>query len=242
MIIDSPSRSLAKTLSWRVTATLTTIILVYLFTGQVATALAVGGIEVFAKMAIYYLHERGWEKLKFGRREVKPTVIWMCGYSGSGKGQLAQSLVEDIKSRGYKVEFLNGLAIRNLFPEVGFSEDERTLHIKRVGLLASQLEKHGVFVVASFLSPDREARDFVRQQCQNFVEVHVTTPIEECRKRDPKGLYAKADKGLIKNLAGVDFEFQPSPKPEFSLDLSQTEPGAAKEQILRHIGRISEGK
>ena len=72
-------RSIAKTISWRVTATVTTFTLVWIFTGQITTAIAIGGIEVILKMLFYYLHERGWEKLKFGRVEVEPFLIWFNG-------------------------------------------------------------------------------------------------------------------------------------------------------------------
>jgi len=95
------------------------------------------------------------------------------------------------------VELLDGDEIRSVFPSTGFSHAERDAHIRRVGFLASRLERHGVTVVASLVSPYRESRQFVRSVCRRFVEVHVSTPLEECERRDPKGLYRKARAGEI---------------------------------------------
>ena len=95
-----------------------------------------------------------------------------------------------------------------VFPTTG-SRAERDAHVRRVGFLASRLEHHGVYVVASLVSPYRESRDFVRRLCRNFIEVHVATPLEECERRDVKGLYAKARRGEIANFTGIDDPYEP---------------------------------
>ena len=178
MYKDSKSRSLTKAFSWRFTATVATIILVYAFTGALEIAFAVGGVEVVVKMILYFFHERVWDRVSRGRTQVEPHVIWFTGLSGSGKSALAKRLVAHLSDkRKLKVEYLDGDALRAIMPGTGFSKEARDQHIQRVGFLASMLEKNGVFVVASFVSPYEEARMFVRQLCKNYVEVYVSTPV-----------------------------------------------------------------
>src|SRR6476661_5805797 len=100
-------------------------------------------------------------------------VLWFTGLSGSGKSTVASRVAEMLKCRGTDVEYLDGDAIRSVFPMTGFTREERNEHVRRTGFLASRLEAHGVTVVASFVSPYRESRDFVRGLCRNFVEIYV---------------------------------------------------------------------
>jgi adenylylsulfate kinase len=130
------------------------------------------------------------------------------------------------------VEELDGDSIRHIFPNTGFTKAERDAHIRRVGYLASKLERNGVFVVASFVSPYRDAREFVRGLCTNFVEVHVATPIDECEKRDVKGLYAKARRGEISNFTGIDDPYEPPVAPELVIDTSRVSLEEVGRQVL----------
>lgn len=232
---DSHIRSIVKSVSWRVTATITTIILVYLFTGTIELALAIGGVEVVAKMFIYFLHERLWDRLTFGKKEIKPVVIWFTGLSGSGKTTISKVIEERIRSRKLRVQHLDGDAMRAIFPGTGFSKEERDAHIRRVGLLCSMLEKNGVIVVASFVSPYRETRDFVRNLCHNFIEVYISTPLEVCEKRDVKGLYAKARSGEIKNFTGISDPYEEPKNPELSLDTSNISETEAIENVMAYL-------
>lgn len=218
MFRESNGRSIVKTISWRLLATLTTAAIVYAFTGKLNIALAVGGIEVLLKLVLYYFHERTWNKISYGKKEIIPKVIWLTGLSGSGKSTIAEGLYKRIQSRGLKVEYLDGDRVRNIFPKTGFSKEERDRHVKRIGFLASMLEKNGVIVVAAFISPYNDSRKFVRDLCNNFIEVHVSTPLEECKRRDIKGLYAKAEKGEIKNFTGIDDPYEVPLQPELSID------------------------
>jgi adenylylsulfate kinase len=147
-----------------------------------------------------------------------PAVIWLTGLSGSGKSTIAQGVFKYLSENGNRVEHLDGDVVRKMFPQTGFSKEERDRHIRRVGYLAALLEKHDVTVVASFISPYREARDFVRQLCQRFIEVHVSTPLEICEKRDPKGLYKKARIGEIKEFTGIDDPYEEPLNPELIID------------------------
>jgi adenylylsulfate kinase len=235
MFKETRSRSILKAFSWRALATITTVSLVYIFTGETAMALSIGGIEVFIKMLVYFLHERAWDKIRFGRREVRPFVLWLTGLSGAGKTVVAEELTKRLREQQLKVAHLDGDAVRHLFPTTGFSRAEVNQHIERVGHMASELEKNGVFVVASFLSPYQESRQFVRAVCGNYIEVHVATPIEVCRERDPKGIYAKADRGEIRDLSGVDVPYEAPTEAEIVIDTSRISVSDAATQIMKRL-------
>ncbi|MBW2733013.1 MAG: adenylyl-sulfate kinase [Deltaproteobacteria bacterium] len=239
---ETALRLLCKTVSWRIVATLATALLVWLFTGELAIAMAVGGLEVVLKMVLYYGHERVWERLNVGRREKGPMVFWLTGLSGSGKSTLAEALVHQLELRGRRVEHLDGDTLREVFPSTGFGAEERDAHIRRVGYLASRLEENGVTVVASFISPQRGAREFVRGLCENFVEVHVATPLEECERRDVKGLYARARRGDLTDFTGISAPYEAPPKPELRIDTKHVSVAAATEIILSHGERGSGGQ
>lgn len=217
MFKESKSRSIVKTISWRILATITTFILVYIFTGNFNIAFTVGFLEVFLKMLIYFFHERAWDKIKFGRKEIKPLVIWLTGLTSSGKNELAVEIVARLKKMGLKVDLLDGHSVRKFFPETGFSRDEVNSHIKRVGYLAKTLEKNGVIVVASFLSPYAQSRKQVRELCDNFNEIFVDATLDYCKNRDKDGVYSLFEQGKIKNLPGLDVSYEKPENPELIL-------------------------
>jgi len=159
-------------------------------------------------------------------------VVWFTGLSGSGKSSIAEWVAGELRNRGVPVETLDGDAIRRVFPSTGFGRAERDVHIKHAGYLASRLELHGVTVIASFVSPDRETRDFVRGLCRTFVEVHVATPLEECERRDVKGLYAKARRGDLRDFAGISDPYEPPLCPELVVDTSQISIEDAGRRVL----------
>ncbi len=235
MYRETNSRSIIKTISWRVLATLTTMVLVYIFIGDLTIAVSVGGIEVVLKMLIYYFHERFWDKIKFGRREIKPMVIWLTGLSRSGKSSIGENLAEILKSKGIKVEHLDGHTIRELVPGTGFSRKEVNDHIKRVGYLGKKLEEQGVVVIATFLSPYSESRDFVSSLVDNYYEVHISTPVDVCAKRDDSGTFQKAMNGEIQNFPGVNVEYEIPKDPKLSIDTSKIAYTDAAEMIYKEI-------
>ncbi len=161
-----------------------------------------------------------------------PYVIWITGLPAAGKTTIGEALTATLKEKGQRVEHLDGDLLRNLFPGTGFSKQDRDNHIHRVGYLAGMLERNGVTVVASFISPYRDARAFVRKQCKQFIEVYLSTPLEECEKRDPKGLYKKARKGEITQFTGIDDPYEPPENPEIEIDTSKRPPGETIRIIL----------
>jgi adenylylsulfate kinase len=235
MFKESHFRSVIKAFSWRFWATVTTMLLVYIFTGTIKIALAIGGLEVVLKMLIYFLHERAWDKIRFGKKEITPFVLWFTGLPSSGKTTLANVVYEKISNNGYRVERLDGDKVRNIFPATGFSKEERNTHIQRVGFLASILERNVIIVVASFISPYQATRDFVRDLCRNFVEVYMATPLEQCEKRDTKGLYKKARNGEIGHFTGIDDPYEVPNGAELTINAANESVEKSAEKIMRYL-------
>jgi adenylylsulfate kinase len=159
-------------------------------------------------------------------------VIWLTGLSGSGKSTIGRALVDRLALAGRPVEYLDGDAIRDVFPQTGFSRDERHAHVLRVGYLASRLAHHGVTVVCALISPYEASRQGVRDLCPRFIEVHVATPLEECERRDVKGLYARARAGRLRQFTGVDDPYEAPSRPELTLDTRSMELDQAVRLIL----------
>jgi adenylylsulfate kinase len=164
------------------------------------------------------------------------SVLWFTGLSGSGKSTIATRVVEALERRGARVEYIDGDALRAVFPSTGFTRPEREEHLRRTGYLASRLEAHGVTVVASFVSPYRESRDFIRSLCRNFVEIYVATPLEECERRDVKGLYARARRGEIPNFTGIDDPYEVPEHPELILDTRALSVDQCVAKVLERLG------
>ncbi len=145
-------------------------------------------------------------------------MLWFTGLSGSGKSTIAVRVHEELVRRGVKVEYIDGDALREVFPDTGFTRAAREEHLRRTGYMASRLAAHGVTVVASFVSPYRESREFIRKLCRAFMEIYVATPLEECERRDVKGLYARARRGEIRNFTGIDDPYEVPLHAELTLD------------------------
>jgi adenylylsulfate kinase len=230
---ETSVRSVAKAMSWRALGTVVTIGIVWIFTRRLLLAAGVGGVEVLAKMLLFYLHERAWDRVRMGRRRVEPAVIWFTGLSGAGKTTLARYVEGELNKRGWPCELLDGDAIRNVFPSTGFSRSDRHAHVCRVGFLASRLESHGVFAIAALISPYAESRRFVRGLCRRFLEIHVSTPLSECERRDVKGLYARVRAGELKGFTGIDDPYEAPVAPDLTIDTSSISLEEAGATVLR---------
>ncbi|MEZ4485101.1 MAG: adenylyl-sulfate kinase [Syntrophotaleaceae bacterium] len=202
MQYETKRRSILKAFSWRTLATLTTAAIVFIFTGRFTLAITVGCLEVFAKMGLYFLHERFWARLRYGKKEVPSFVVWFTGLPASGKKAIGDAVYRQLQQENLRVERLDSRDVRPLFPETGFSPVEVDAHIKRAGHLVAMLEKNGVIVVASFVSPYRSSRRFARQMSSNFVEVHLNSTVEACEQRDTQGHYARARRGEYRYFPG----------------------------------------
>lgn len=165
----------------------------------------------------------------------KGFVLWLTGLSGAGKSTLAEILYEKITALGKKTEELDGDILRGVFPNTGFSKAARDEHIRRVGFLASRLEHHGVIVVASFISPYLEARNFIRGLCDNFIVVHVKASLDECKRRDVKGLYKKAMAGEIKEFTGIDDPYEEPENAEITVHTDEQSIDESVCQIMDYL-------
>ncbi len=159
-------------------------------------------------------------------------MLWFTGLSGAGKSTIAEQVVAALQQRGVPVEYLDGDRVRDVFPATGFSKEERDAHIARIGFIAHLLEKHGVTVVAAFVSPYRAARARVRAMCRRFLEIHVATPLEECERRDVKGLYQRARSGAVAHFTGVSDPYEAPEQPELVIDTTRVPLAAARDMVL----------
>jgi len=162
--------------------------------------------------------------------------LWFTGLSGSGKSTIAVKVHEALVRRGTEVEYIDGDALREVLHTTGFTRAEREEHLRRTGYMASRLAAHGVTVVASFVSPYRDSRDFIRRLCPGFVEIYVDTPLEECERRDVKGLYARARRGEIPNFTGIDDPYEAPERPELTLDTRALSVDQCVAAVLERVG------
>jgi len=191
-----------------------------------------------------------WHGGHIGRKEreallkQKGATIWLTGLSGSGKSTVAVAAEAELVNRGHLAYVLDGDNIRHgLNKNLGFSPEDRTENIRRIGEVAKLFTDSGVIVFTSFISPYRSDRDEVRALFDDgdFLEVHVSTDIETCEERDPKGLYKKARAGEIPEFTGVSAPYEAPEKPELVLDtgkLSVEESVVALIDGLEKLGKL----
>ncbi|NOZ08554.1 MAG: adenylyl-sulfate kinase [FCB group bacterium] len=235
MQYETKKRSILKAISWRTWATLTTAVIIFIFTGEFALAVTIGLLEVFAKMGLYFIHERLWQKIRFGKKEIPSFVLWFTGLPASGKKALAEVVFQQLQNERLKVERLDSHDVRPLFPETGFSPKEVERHVKRSGHLCAMLEKNGVIVVASFVSPYRAGREFVRECASNFVEIYMKSTVAACEKRDVKGHYQKAKSGEYRYFPGVDVDYEEPLAAEIVIDVDNITQDQAAGQIIQYL-------
>ena len=165
----------------------------------------------------------------------KPAIIWLTGLSGAGKSTIANEIEKHLFSIGVHTMLLDGDNVRHgLNRDLGFTEPDRVENIRRAGEVAKLLVEAGLIVICSFISPYRAEREMIRSLVSRdeFIEVFVDTPIDECVRRDPKGLYAKAKLGHILNFTGIDSPYEVPQSPEVWLKTVGREPHAMAEQIV----------
>ncbi|HET8622443.1 MAG TPA: bifunctional sulfate adenylyltransferase/adenylylsulfate kinase [Gemmatimonadales bacterium] len=164
--------------------------------------------------------------------------VWFTGLSGSGKSTTADVLTALLLERGKQVTVLDGDVVRTLLSKgLGFSREDRDLNIRRIGFVASEVVRHGGLVITAAVSPYRSTRDEARALvgADRFVEVFVDTPLEECERRDVKGIYAQARRGAIKNFTGISDPYEPPLRPEITLSTTDATAEANARRILDYL-------
>ena len=150
-------------------------------------------------------------------------IIWFTGLSGSGKSTVAIALERELQKRGLLCRILDGDNIRSgINNNLGFTEADRIENIRRIAEVSKLFVDTGIITIAAFISPSNDIREMAANIIgkDDFLEVYVSTPIEECERRDEKGLYAKARRGEIKNFTGISAPFEAPAHPALTLDTS----------------------
>ncbi len=165
-------------------------------------------------------------------------TIWFTGLPSAGKTTLAHALAKRLADEGYeRIEVLDGdVAREHLTKGLGFSPEDRSENVRRIGWVASLLARNGVIVLASVISPYRADRDHLREIHEGrFVEVHVATPVEVCAERDVKGLYARQRAGELTGLTGVDDPYEPPLHPDVVVPTHQQSLDESVELLWRSL-------
>lgn len=235
MYRDTNKRSVLKGVSWRFFATSTTVVIVYIFFGRLDLAIAAGIMETFAKVALYWAHERIWLKIRWGRKKIEPFNLWFTGLPLSGKSTIADAVFEELVKLDIPLERLDSKDIRDVIPDVGFSREDRNRHMHRIGHLIKTLQNNSVSTVASFVSPYKESRKAIREMVKNNIVVYVKADIETCKARDYKGVYEKALEGKLQNFTGVNDIYEEPQHAEIVIDTDKMSVEEATQEIVKYI-------
>jgi adenylylsulfate kinase len=228
-------KNMTKSVIYRLYAFIITFIVAFLVTGNIELSATIGVVENAFKILTYYWFDIFWDK--FTKTKYRTSLIWMTGLSGAGKTTMAKALVEKLQSQGHSAMVLDGDEIRDIFKNNGFDKEARVKHNQDVGKMAVYLQSQGIIPIVSLISPYAEARDYVRGISKDFTEVYVSTSINECERRDVKGLYKKVRSGEIKDFTGIhDSAPYEAPKnPEINLDTQHLNVDDCVNNILKYI-------
>ena len=178
-----------------------------------------------------------------GRSGQTGCVVWLTGLSASGKSTIATELERQLFHQGKFAYVLDGDNTRHgLCSDLGFSPEDRKENIRRLGEVAALFSDAGIICIAAFISPYRADRDAARRVVPpgRFLEVYVNAPLAVCERRDPKGLYARAHSGEIKEFTGVSAPYEPPLAPELELHTDRLSVGECVDAILDHLDRMSD--
>ena len=169
-----------------------------------------------------------------------PALLWFTGLSGSGKSTIANLVERELHARGVHTYLLDGDNVRQgLNKDLGFTPADRVENVRRVGEVANLFLDAGLVVICSFISPFRAEREAIRERvgAERFVEIFVDAPLEECARRDPKGLYARARQGELGNFTGIDSPYEAPENPALRIDTSAIGPTDAARAVLTLVER-----
>jgi adenylyl-sulfate kinase len=166
-------------------------------------------------------------------------TCWLTGLSGAGKSTIAIELSKAFDVLSIPYEVLDGDVIRkHLSSDLGFSPKDRETNVLRVGYICSLLNKHGINTIVALISPFNATRDKLRQSLDNFIEIYVDCPIEECIKRDTKGLYHRALSGQIPEFTGISSPYEAPLNPNIVLKTNEEDINKSVEKVLQYLHHI----
>lgn len=244
MVKDLWWRALIKTGTWRVIAFFVLGLITYLTTGSLVLATTIALADWIAKSVLYFLHELAWSRLKFGRRVTsckRGAVVWFTGLSGAGKTTVADAVKAKLEAELLPVKRIDGdIARRTFSQDLGFSKEDRRENCRRATHVASYLKESSI-VLASFISPSPEMREYVHSMCgekDTFI-IHVDCPITECAARDPKGMYAQIKDGKFMGnpFTGVhkDAPYVEPQHPDLVLRTSQETVEQSADRVIKML-------
>jgi bifunctional enzyme CysN/CysC len=213
----------------------------FILIDRMTNATVGAGMVWFALRRATNIHWQALDVDKQARAESlgqKPAVLWFTGLSGSGKSTIASIVEKKLHASGKQTYTLDGDNIRHgLNKDLGFTDADRVENIRRVSEVSRLFADAGLITLVSFISPFRSERRMARELLDEgeFIEVFVDTPIDECKKRDPKGLYAKAERGEIKNFTGIDSPYEAPENAEVHLDNVGRDPEDVADEVIRYL-------
>jgi bifunctional enzyme CysN/CysC len=214
------------------------IIVDLLHFGTVGAGMVIAPTQASRNQDIVWQPTRVTAQIRANQKNQRPAVLWFTGLSGSGKSTIANALEQALVQRGHHSYLLDGDNVRHgLNQDLDFSEAGRNENIRRIGEVSALFVDAGLIVITAFISPFRVDRNKIRARIgdANFIEIYISTSLEDCERRDPKGLYAKARAGAIQNFTGIDSPYEPPINPQLTIDTAKADIGAAVDQILKFL-------
>lgn len=166
----------------------------------------------------------------------KKFVLWLTGLSAAGKTTIAKAVCQELKNKGNNIHHLDGDEVRAAAKEkLGYSKEDRDRNISLAVEIAKNYQKQGFNVIASFISPYKEHRNWGRERLENYIEVFIDTPLEVCELRDPKGMYKKARAGEIEYFTGVTDRYEEPKNPDIHLKTDLMPVEECVEKVLKYL-------
>lgn len=228
-------KTFVKSSIYRSYSSIVTFLTSFIITGNIGISTSIGIMDSVFKIFTYYFFDVTWKKIT--SIKYRRSVVWLTGLSGAGKTTIAKLLVEKLQAKGEPAVLLDGDEIREIFNITGFDKKSRDENVRMVGRIAAFLQRRGTIAVVSMISPYSDVRKECRDMAKDFTEVHVSTPLTVCERRDVKGLYKRVRAGEIKSFTGIheDAPYQEPVYPELVIDTQDKSINECVEQILTEL-------